>query len=129
MKTLLLVLLGTLFFFNKTVAQNCNLSLLLSHGEALPSKKGGSGFELADTGKIYLFFGKEHKPLLSFQADFSKSPKWFDFTVKDTAGNVRLQSLLQIINDDLVQWQLIDSAQTDRFTSVKGNILFLRRMQ
>lgn len=129
MKTLMMVMLGTLFFFNKTVAQSRDLSFLVGRWEAVQSRNAGGGIEVVDTSKIYLFFGEERKPLLSFEADFSKSPAWFDFTVKDTAGNIRLQSLLQFINDDLIKWQLFDDARAERFTTTRGEILFLRRTQ
>jgi len=129
MKLLMLVLLGTLFSFNKTVAQNRDLSFLVGRWEAIQGKNAGGGFEVVDTSKIYLFFGKERKPLVSFEADFSRSPAWLDFTVKDTAGNIKLQSLLQIITDDLIQWQLFDGTRADQFTSARGEILFLRRTQ
>ena len=129
MKMLMLVLLVVSFSFNKTVAQGRNPLFLAGPWKTVQSPNAGGGIEVVDTSKINLFFGKEHKPLVSFQADFSRSSAWLDLTVKDTAGNVRLQSLLQVIDEGLIQWQLFDSTRTNHPASARGEIIFLRRRQ
>lgn len=122
MKTWILVLLWLLPFFNTTVAQSLEGRL-----EVKDSKKA-HGLEMTvDTGKIFLVFGKEQKPLVSFQADFSKLPAWFDFTLKDTAGNIKLQSLLHISNDNQILWQLFEGTKPNRIVTGWGEIL--RRKQ
>lgn len=127
MKTCMLLVMSLLLFLNKSVAQSRNLSSLIGRWETVESKYEGGGFEVVDTAQIILFYGKERKLILSFTADFSKLPAWFDFTVKDTAGTVKLQSLLQVINDDLIQWQLFDGTRSNYFTASSGDILYLRR--
>lgn len=129
MKMCMLFVIVLLSFLSKSVAQSRNLAALVGRWETIESKYDGGGFEVMDTTHIILFYGKERKPLLSFNADFTKSPAWFDFTVKDTTGTVKLQSLLQVINDDLIQWQLFDGTRSDYFTASNGEIMYLRRKQ
>ena len=129
MGAMMLVLLSLHFSFRNTVVQNRNQLLLAGPWQAVQNQNASGGFEAVDTGKLNLFFGKERKPLLSIQADLSKSSAWLDFMVKDTAGNVRLQSLLQVIDDGMIQWQFFDSTRANHSTSASGEIFFLRRKQ
>jgi hypothetical protein len=77
---------------------------------------------------MYIVYGAEKKRIAGYKADFSKSPAWFDFMVKDSSEVYHLKSLMQFINDDLIQWQLFDGTdRPDHFTEKEGEILYLRR--
>jgi hypothetical protein len=58
---------------------------------------------------------------MSLIADFSISPE-MRFTVQDTAGHQKAQGLLQVINSNLIQWQLMDGTKPGRYTESKGEI-------
>jgi hypothetical protein len=129
MKRGVVVLLSLFFFINTVAAQSQNIKSLVGRWEAVDKDNAGGGIEIVDSSRIFLVFGKDRKPIVSFNADFSKTPAWFDFTIKDTTGNTKFQSLLQVINEDLIQWQLFDGTRPSNFSTAQGEILFLRRKQ
>ncbi len=119
--------LFTLFFFTALQAQRIN-SKLIGKWEAVGSDNAGVGLEVIDSSQIYVVYGTEKKKLVSFKADFSKSPAGFDFMVKDSSELIPLKSLVHFVNDDLIQWQLFDSAtRPDHFTDKSGEMVYLRR--
>jgi len=89
----------------------------------------GAGLEIIDSSRIFVTYGKERKPILSYKADFSKSPCWFDFVVKDTAQKLStMKSLLLLENGDILKWQVFeDDDRPSNFTEDKGDIVILRR--
>lgn len=121
MKTFILVFLIPLSFFNKPVAQSRNPAHCLSARPAINPLYEASHFNAVDTGGIYLLLSKGSRPLVSLIADFSKSPE-MRFTVQDTAGHQKAQGLLQVINSNLIQWQLMDGTKPGRYTESKGEI-------
>jgi|SRR5215204_2554318 len=105
-------------------AQNYSLQNLVGKWES----PDGGGIEATDTTKIFLVYGTEKKPILSYKADFSKSPCWFDFVVKDGDKNLNLKSLLLFVNNDLLQWQVFyDDVRPSGFTNEKGDMVYLKR--
>lgn len=89
----------------------------------------GAGLEIMDSSRIFITYGKERKPILSYQADFSKSPFWFDFVIKDTAQKFStMKSLLLLENNDVLKWQVFDDGdRPSNFTTDKGEIVILRK--
>lgn len=89
----------------------------------------GAGLEIIDSSRIFVTYGKERKPILSYQADFSKSPFWFDFVVKDSAQKLStMKSLLLLENNDVLKWQVFeDGDRPSDFSPGKGDIIILRR--
>jgi hypothetical protein len=88
----------------------------------------GAGIEVVDSSHIFIVYGKDKKLVSSYQADFSKSPCWFDFTIKDSSQSFTVQSLLLFVSNDLVQWQVFDDgSRPSTFTSEKGEMVYMRR--
>jgi hypothetical protein len=88
----------------------------------------GAGLEIIDSSRIFVTYGKDRKPILSYKADFSKSPCWFDFTVKDTAQKLSTMKSLILLDNDFLKWQVFeDGDRPTNFTADKGDIVILRR--
>jgi hypothetical protein len=88
----------------------------------------GAGLEIIDSARIFVTYGKERKPILSYQADFSKSPCWFDFVVKDTAQKLSAMKSLLLLDKDVLKWQVFeDGDRPENFVADKGDIVILRR--
>ena len=70
----------------------------------------------------------EKKMILDYKIDFQKSPIWFDFSTGDSSSTVAVKSLLEIMNDSMIKWQLfVDEDRTDHFSSTKGELYYLRK--
>lgn len=89
----------------------------------------GAGLEIIDSSRIFVTYGKERKPILTYDADFSKSPCWFDFVVKDSAQQLSaMKSLLLIESNDVLKWQVFeDGKRPSDFVLDRGDIILLRR--
>lgn len=110
------------------LAQQKGFALLAGNWEAVDSENSSGGLEIVDSTKIFLVYGDEKKAVSSFKIDFSKSPAWFDFTIKDSTQILQLKSLVQFINDDLIQWQVFESdVRPAHFTQSGGQMVYLRR--
>ena len=109
-------------------AQQKSLMSLAGRWEAVDADNASGGIEVVDSARLFLVYGDQKKAIISYKADFSKSPAWFDFTVKDGANTIELQSLMQFINDDLVQWQIFEgTSRPVHFANDTGDVLYLRR--
>lgn len=129
MKTFFLLLwAAALLGSNGAQAQNRTIKHLVGRWEVVDSNNDRGELEVVDTTKIFLAFGNEKKTIVSFKADFSKTPCWFDFSFQNGTQTVTLRSLLQFISDDLVQWQVFDGDQRPaHFTRDTGEMVYLRR--
>ena len=88
----------------------------------------GAGLEILDSSRIFLTYGKERKPILSYQADFSKTPCWFDFVVKDTAQKLSAMKSLLLLDHDVLKWEVFDDGdRPENFAADKGDIVLLTR--
>ena len=114
-----------LLFNLSASSQNLSIKNLIGKWQS----PDGAGLEVMDSSRIFVVYGKERKPILSYQADFSKSPCWFDFVVKDSAQQVlTMKSLLLLEGDDVLKWEVFeDGERPDDFTTDKGDIVILRR--
>lgn len=109
-------------------AQGRSFQNLVGAWEAVDSENQSGGLEFVDTQKIYMVYGKERKPITACTFDFTKSPSWFDFSVVDSSGIMKLKSLLLFVNDDLIQWQVFDGdVRPAYFTEAQGQMVYLRR--
>jgi len=121
------VLMGVLFVFSASFyasAQNYFVKTLIGRWE----DSDGGGIEVVDSSKLFLVYGKEKKPIISYKADFTKSPAWFDFVVQDSTKQLQMKSLLLLQNDGNLKWQVFDDAyRMNDFTPGKGDIVILRR--
>ena len=123
MKKILIPLIPLLMTWFQVSAQSYSLKNLKGRWE---SSEGG-GIEILDSNKVFLIYGTERKLVDSFQADFSKSPCWFDLTIKSREQKIDMKTLLLIVNEDLLQWQIFEEERPDHFSSGKGEMVYLRR--
>lgn len=88
----------------------------------------GASLQIVDSSTIILTYLGETKTLFDCKIDFTKSPAWFDFSTKDNSQVLRVKSLLQVIGDDVIKWQLfIDEDRPNYFSSSKGELLYLKK--
>jgi len=85
--------------------------------------------EIIDSADMVLTYMGEEKKMLNYKIDFSKSPAWFDFSVKDTTSSIlNVKSIIEIVNESLIKWQLfVDEDRPDHFSSSKGELFYLKR--
>jgi len=122
----LIVVLTGLNAFSQTTAsaQTITIKNLVGRWEAAD----GAGLEILDSSRIFVTYGKDRKPILSYKADFSKSPCWFDFTVKDTAQKLSTMKSLILLDNDVLKWQVFEEGNRPaNFAADKGDIVILRR--
>jgi hypothetical protein len=124
MKTLIISLLATVLASNTSFAQTLDWKTLAGRWEAAD----GSGIEVVDSTKIYLIYGDQKKQVSKFSTDFTKAPAWFDFTVTDSSQSISMHSLLLLLNDDLIKWQVFEEGpHAAYFSSDNGDLLYLKR--
>ena len=81
-----------------------------------------------DSSAILLSYDGEKKKIIDYKIDFTKSPIWFDFSTSDTSSVVTVKSILEILNDNMIKWQLfVDEERTPHFSSTKGEMFYLRK--
>ena len=93
--------------------------------------KEGAGLEVVDSFRIYLVYQDHKKMLVNYAADFSSNPVKFNFVVKDHSGYTTIKSNILFVNDELLQWQVIDS-DTKPVNYTEGqrrNVFILRRVE
>ncbi|HWI89738.1 MAG TPA: hypothetical protein VNT20_00630 [Flavisolibacter sp.] len=124
MKKVWISLLVSLFSLS-AFSQNLSIKSLIGKWET----SDGAGLEIIDSSRIFVTYGNDRKPILSYKADFSKSPCWFDFVVKDTAQKLStMKSLLLLQSNDVLKWQVFDDDDRPAdFTADRGDIIILRR--
>ena len=123
MKKILVVAAFCLGWEAMVRAQTFNIKNLIGRWE---SAEGG-GIEMIDSSRVFLVYGKDKKQISSYQADFSKSPAWFDFVISDSTEKISMKSLLLFVNDEMIQWQLFEDERPGNFSSQKGEMVYLRR--
>lgn len=124
MKHYILGLLACIVFSNSSIGQNLSWKNLTGRWEGAD----GGGIEVVDSSKVYLIYGSQRKQLSNYKVDFSKTPAWFDFTVSDSSQTTSVRSLLLMVNDDLLKWQVFeDDNRPAHFSSDNGDLLYLRR--
>jgi hypothetical protein len=128
MKTFILLLI-TIFAYSSIAAQSASFNHLLGKWEGKDLENTTTGLEIVDSSKLYLVYGNEKKEVVSYSADFSKNPAWFDLTFKDSTEIITIRTLMSFINDNLVKWQLFASEnRPEYFATDQGEIIYLRRI-
>jgi len=126
MKTIFCVLASCLILTSATSAQSIDLPAL--KGKWL--NKNGAGIEIGGSSQMFIVYAGEKREIISYEADFSKSPAWFDFTVKHNDKMLKLKSLIYLLEDDLMKWQIFESeTRPAYFTLDKGETLYLKRLK
>ena len=127
MKKILLVLI-TLFSAVSAFNQQKNLRHLIGRWEIIDEQNSGASLEVIDSSTIILTYDGEKKKITDYKIDFTKTPIWFDFSTSDTSSLVAVKSLLEIVNDNTLRWQLfVDEDRTPHFSSSKGELFYLRK--
>ena len=91
-------------------------------------QNAGASLQIIDSSTIVLTYLGERKNITDYKIDFSKSPIWFDFSTKDNTSTLQVKSLIQILGDDIIKWQLfVDEDRPDHFSSSKGELFYLKR--
>jgi hypothetical protein len=127
MKKILLVpiiLFSAISAFN----QQKNLKHLIGRWEIIDEQNSGACLEVIDSLTIILSYNGEKKKIIDYKMDFTKTPIWFDFATNDTSSLVAVKSLLEIVNENTLKWQLfVDEERTTYFSSSRGEMLYLRK--
>jgi len=87
----------------------------------------GEGLEIADSSTVYLLYKGEKKSVSGCTANLGNSPCWFDFSVKDSAEQIQVKSILQRVNTDTIRWQVFEGDRPSGFDPSRGDIIVLRR--
>ena len=117
-----------LFLGTAGFSQQKKLKDLVGRWEIVGEKEDGASLEIIDSSTIILSFMGETKKIIDYKIDFQKSPIWFDFSTGDSSSNVVVKSLLEVMNDSIIKWQLfVDEDRTAHFSSTKGELYYLRK--
>ena len=102
---------------------------LVGRWEIVGEQGDSASLEVIDSSTIILSYMGEKKRIIDYKIDFQKSPIWFDFSTSgDSSSVVLVKSLLEIMNDNMIKWQLfVDEDRTDHFSSTKGELFYLRK--
>ncbi|HEY5966705.1 MAG TPA: hypothetical protein VIU35_01950 [Chitinophagaceae bacterium] len=127
MKKIFLVLM-ILFAGTQAFNQQKQLKDLIGRWEIVGEQSDSACLEVIDSSTIILNYMGEKKKIVDYKIDFQKSPIWFDFSTGDSSSTVVVKSLLEIMNDSMIKWQLfVDEDRTDHFSSTKGELYYLRK--
>ena len=111
---LLMILFAGIQAFN----QQKQFKDLVGRWEIVGEKDDSASLEVIDSSTIILSYMGEKKRIIDYKIDFQKSPIWFDFSTVDSASSmVSVKSILEIVNDNMLKWQLfLDEDRTDHFS-------------
>ena len=128
MKKNLLAAVMVTFFVVNGFSQQKKLKDLVGRWEIVGELNTGACLEILDSSTMVLVYNGEKKKIVDYKIDFSKSPIWFDFSTGDSTSVVTVKSLLEIMNDNMIKWQLfMDEDRTVHFSSSKGELFYLRK--
>lgn len=128
MKKILFILAIPVFAI-KGVSQQKKMKDLIGRWEIFGDKDNSATLDVIDSSTIILTYNGEKKKLTDYSIDFTKSPIWFDFsTAGDSNSVVAVKSLIEIMNDNMIKWQLfIDEERTPYFSASKGELFYLKK--
>ena len=125
----MIVIAGILVFLGTTgFGQQKKLKDLIGRWEIVGEQSDSASLEVIDSSTIILSYRGETKKIIDYKIDFQRSPIWFDFSTGDSSSTVFVKSLLEIMNDSMIKWQLfVDEDRTDHFSSTRGELYYLRK--
>ena len=127
MKKILLTF-GILFAGIHAFSQQKQFKDLVGLWEIVGEQKDRASLEVIDSSTIILNYIGEKIMIIDYKIDFQRSPIWFDFSTGDSSSTVFVKSILEIMNDSMIKWQLfLDEDRTDHFSSSKGELYYLRK--
>ncbi len=128
MKRILLAAIMITTFTITGFSQQKKLKDLVGRWEIVGEQNTGACLDVIDSSTLVLIYNGERKKIIEYKIDFSKSPIWFDFSTGDSSSVVTVKSLLEIMNDNMIKWQLfVDEDRTAHFSSSKGELFYLRK--
>lgn len=123
------VILGMFLSLN-SFSQGKYLGKLVGRWEMIGPKSGGGILEIIDSNTIVMSYNGDKKVISSVSFDFSKTPIWFDFRVRDSSSTIEVKTIMEMISDDLIKWQIfMDEERALHFTASKGELFYLKRSQ
>jgi len=135
----ILVITGSLILlclksFSQTSSSQNNrapsIHSLIGRWEIVGTKDDGGRLEILDSSTIVITYGGEKKVLSGFKLDFTRSPIWFDFFVRDSSATINVKSIMEVISEDLIKWQVfMNEERAKHFTSEKGELFYLKRVK
>ena len=127
MKKIFFVLM-ILFAGTEAFNQQKQLKDLIGRWEIVGEQSDSASLEIIDSSTIILNYMGERKKIIEYKIDFQRSPIWFDFSTGDSSSTVMVKSLLEVMNDSMIKWQLfVDEDRTEHFSSTKGELYYLRK--
>ena len=127
MKKIFFVLM-ILFTGTEAFNQQKQLKDLIGRWEIVGEQSDSASLEIIDSSTIILNYMGERKKITEYKIDFQRSPIWFDFSTGDSSSTVLVKSLLEVMNDSMIKWQLfVDEDRTAHFSSTKGELYYLRK--
>lgn len=127
----MIVIAGMLTLFGITgFSQQKKLKDLLGRWEIIGEQNMEASLDVIDSLTIVLVYMGETRKIVDYKFNFEKSPIWFDFSTEDSASTVSVKSLMEIVNDNMIKWQLfVDDSRPDHFSSTKGDLFYLRKVK
>jgi hypothetical protein len=126
MKRALVVMMSAFIALNGFSQKN--FKDLIGHWEIVDQQGTNATLDIIDSSLILLSYNGEKKKIIDYKIDFTKSPIWFDFSTSDTSSVITVKSLIEILNDNMIKWQLfVDEERTPYFSSTKGEMFYLRK--
>ena len=120
--------LAILFTGTQAFNQQKQLKDLIGRWEIIGEQSDSASLEIIDSSTIILNYMGERKKILEYKIDFQRTPIWFDFSTGDSSSTVMVKSLLEVMNDSMIKWQLfVDEDRTEHFSSTKGELYYLRK--
>ena len=117
-----------LFTGTEAFNQQKQLKDLIGRWEIVGEQSDSASLEIIDSSTIILNYMGERKKIIEYKIDFQRSPIWFDFSTGDSSSTVMVKSLLEVMNDNMIKWQLfVDEDRTAHFSSTKGELYYLRK--
>ena len=117
-----------LFTGTEAFNQQKQLKDLIGRWEIVGEQSDSASLEIIDSSTIILNYMGERKKIIDYKIDFQRSPIWFDFSTGDSSSTVMVKSLLEVMNDSMIKWQLfVDEDRTEHFSSTKGELYYLRK--
>jgi len=117
-----------LFTGTEAFNQQKQLKDLIGRWEIVGEQSDSASLEIIDSSTIILNYMGERKKIIEYKIDFQRSPIWFDFSTGDSSSTVMVKSLLEVMNDSMIKWQLfVDEDRTEHFSSTKGELYYLRK--
>ena len=122
------VLMTVLITELQVFSQQRQFKDLVGRWEIVGEQMDSASLEIIDSSTIILNYMGEKKKIVDYKIDFQRSPIWFDFSTEDSSSTIVVKSLLEIMNESMIKWQLfVDEDRTDHFSSTKGELYYLRK--